>query len=312
MRQWRIGSFSMGLILILLGVGLIIERLGGTLRALDLVITWWPLALILLGAEILAASFLIKNEQFKLKYDGWSIFMMIVLFFFCLGSYSLSYSGVIPQIREAITMSEYNCALPEQEADLAGIKKVIISSQAESLEIRSTPGEKLSILGQATIQAVQIEEAKNLARQSVAETNTVGDMLYVHIGRVPGKGNAFRQGGDYSRRTVFVPAETPLEVFGSEYGGHFTVNLDSLSAPWSIENAGPVKINLVPDLNLTLTGTVPWRKDNLAGNMDWKYTRGENPDREIHEKINGEIKIREGRWPLTVFSDDFIEANLRP
>ena len=58
MRQWRVGSFSMGLILILAG-----------------------------------------NEQFKFKYDGWPIFLMIVLFLFCLGSCSLSYSGVIPHIR---------------------------------------------------------------------------------------------------------------------------------------------------------------------------------------------------------------------
>ena len=90
MRQWRVGSFSMGLILVLLGVGLIVDHYSAAHKALELVITWWPLALILLGIEILAVGFLSRNEQFKIKYDGWSIFLMIILFFFCLGSYALS------------------------------------------------------------------------------------------------------------------------------------------------------------------------------------------------------------------------------
>jgi len=82
-----------GLDPVLLGVGLIIDHFSGNLKALELVTNWWPLALILLGTETLAVGFLSRNEQFKIRYDGWSILLTIILVFFCLGSYALSYSG---------------------------------------------------------------------------------------------------------------------------------------------------------------------------------------------------------------------------
>ena len=44
MRQWRVGSFSMGLVLVLLGIGLLLYQLKGAPAALDLIFNWWPLA----------------------------------------------------------------------------------------------------------------------------------------------------------------------------------------------------------------------------------------------------------------------------
>ncbi len=312
MRQWRVGSFSMGLILVLLGVGLIIDRFSGTPKALELVITWWPLALILLGAEILAVGFLSQNEQFKLKYDGWSILLMIVLFFFCLGSYAVSYSGLIPQIREALSISEYSCAIPDQEIELTGFKKVILSSREGDLELHSISGEKLTILGQATIRASSAEAAEELARQSQAEIKTVGDTLFIQINQVPEQKNIFRYNYSSSGRAIFVPAGISLEVIRPHTGNNTTLSLDSLAAPWSVDSGGPVRVNLAPDLDLTLFGSVAWSRDNLTGNTDWEYTSKEDPDNFPHQKATGKIKLGQGRWPLVISSEQSIEVNLRP
>lgn len=311
MRQWRVGSFSMGSILILLGLGLIIDRFGGTPGAFELVITWWPLALILLGMEILAAGFLSGNEKFKIKYDGWAILLMIVLFFFCLGNYALSASGVIPQVQEALSIAEFTCALPDQEIDLAGIKKVIVSSRESDLELQSVPGGKLTIFGQADIRASSAERAEELARRAEAEIRTVGDTLYIRASRAPGQGNIFRS--DYSKtgRLIFVPAGIPLEVSCAGYGGSTILRLDSLEAPWSIDCGGSVRTYLSPDLDLTLTGQAPWSRDNLTGNAEWVYTSDPGSEHGARS-ATGTIKLGEGRLPLLISSDDRIEVNIQP
>lgn len=313
MRQWRVGSFSMGLILVLLGVGLLIDRFSGAPRALELVINWWPLALILLGAEILAVGFLSRNEQFKIKYDGWSILLMIVLFFFSLGSYALAYSGVIPQIQEALSISEHRCTIPDQEVDLTGINKVIISSfQGEDLELHSIPGSKMTILGQAAIRASSAETAEDLSRRAGVDIKTIGDTLFVQTIPVPGQNNIFRHNYSRSNRAFFVPAGVSLEISSAGYDSSITLSLDSLEAPWSIENGGPVRVNLSPDLDLTLLGTVSWSRENLTGNADWEYTSvEEDPDNYQHQRATGKIELGQGRWPLLIYSEQRIEANLR-
>lgn len=312
MRQWRVGSFSMGLILVLLGVGLILNQFSGTPKALELVANWWPLALILLGAEILASGFLSRNEQFKIKYDGWSILLTIILVFFCLGSYALFYSGIMLQIRETLSLTEHSCTIPDQETNLTGINKIVISSQEGDLELHSISGNKLTVLGQATIQASTAEQAAELARQAQAEIKTVGDTLFIRTNQVPERNNIFRSNYSKSARAIFVPADIQLEVTRPYTGSNTILNLDSLAAPWSVDSGGPVRINLAPDLDLTLSGSVTWSRKNLTGNADWVYTSEEDPDNGPHQKVSGKIKLGQGRWPLVISSEQSIEANLRP
>ncbi|HOB29545.1 MAG TPA: hypothetical protein PLW51_03450 [Bacillota bacterium] len=312
MKQWRAGSFSMGLILVLLGIGLILDHFSGAPAAIELIITWWPLALIMLGAEILAANFLSRNERYQVKYDGWSILLMIVLFFFCLGSYSLSSSGVMSQIHEALSFSEYSCAIPDQEINLTGIEKVILSSQESDLELRNTPGDKLTILGQATIRAASAEMAETLAELAQAEVNTVEDTLFIRINRVPEQKNIFGHDHNRTGNAIFIPAGTTLEVVSSGFESSTLISLDSYAAPWSVDSEGPVRVYLDRDLDLTLFGTTTWSRENLTGNADWEYTSPDDPDNDSSQKVTGKIKLGQGRWPLVISSEQSIEVNLHP
>lgn len=306
MRQWRVGSFSMALILIFLGIGLIATHFYETTKAFELVITWWPLALILLGAEILVAGFLSRNDQLPLKYDGWSIFLVIILFLFCLGNYTLYYSGVIPEIREAIAISEHSCPVPDLEIDLAGINRVLVSSRGGDLELHSISGNKLTILGLAAIPASTPEAARELAEATGAETRVIRDTLYIRIDPVAGQNNIFRGSSSRSSWALFIPAAATLELDASDYYSSIALNLDSLKAPWSIENRGPVRVNLSPGLDLSLYGSVPRSRENLTGNAGWSYSTGEETAGSA-----GEIRLGQGRWPLQISSGETIEANIR-
>lgn len=68
MRQWRIGTMSLGLTLLLLGVGLVYAQIEQS-RAASLLLDWWPLIFVVLGLEILAQYVINRKGEFQMKYD---------------------------------------------------------------------------------------------------------------------------------------------------------------------------------------------------------------------------------------------------
>lgn len=84
MRTHRVGTITFGSILILLGILLLIHLFVPTL-SYSAIISYWPVTLILLGIEILAANF--RSEKVTFVYDGWAIFLlfMVLCFTGCMG-----------------------------------------------------------------------------------------------------------------------------------------------------------------------------------------------------------------------------------
>ncbi|MCL1819354.1 MAG: hypothetical protein FWG36_01715 [Oscillospiraceae bacterium] len=81
MRHWRVGSLSMGLILIFAGAIMLISLLT-SFDMLWIITTFWPVIMICLGLEIMLHLFVKKNDDVKIKYDVLSIifagFILIV------------------------------------------------------------------------------------------------------------------------------------------------------------------------------------------------------------------------------------------
>ena len=88
MRQFRVGTFSMGILLIAVGVLLLLGRFAG-ISSIKLILDFWPVILIILGIEILTYVFVSKEDQPKIKYDGLSIFIIILLIFLS----TIAYAG---------------------------------------------------------------------------------------------------------------------------------------------------------------------------------------------------------------------------
>ena len=60
MKRWRVGSFSMGIILVALGVIMLVSLLT-RIDILNIIITLWPVIMICLGVEILLHLFIQKG-----------------------------------------------------------------------------------------------------------------------------------------------------------------------------------------------------------------------------------------------------------
>jgi len=56
MRKWRVGTISMGILLVATGILLLLGEIKGISGAM-LILRWWPVILIVLGVEILGFIF---------------------------------------------------------------------------------------------------------------------------------------------------------------------------------------------------------------------------------------------------------------
>lgn len=89
MRQWKLGTLTLGALLIILGILMIIFRVTG-FSVIDKILIWWPLVLIMLGLEILAYNFFSNSVPPKMKFDGFSVFAIILLILFSISSFILT------------------------------------------------------------------------------------------------------------------------------------------------------------------------------------------------------------------------------
>ncbi len=97
MKNRRVGTFTLGAMLIAVGAVYLVHLFAPGAVDLLFVMRFWPVVLILLGTEVLISYFINKDD--KMRYDGWAIFLIICLigFAWCMaaGELFLEHSGVV-------------------------------------------------------------------------------------------------------------------------------------------------------------------------------------------------------------------------
>jgi len=91
MKRWRVGSLTMGLVLIASGITLMISLLT-RVNLFNVILVAWPIILVALGIEILVHLFVKKDEDVKIRYDGLSIVFISVLLMFSLLFYAATFA----------------------------------------------------------------------------------------------------------------------------------------------------------------------------------------------------------------------------
>lgn len=312
MRQWRVGSFSMGLVLVLMGVGLLLDRFSGITTTLEIMINWWPAVLILLGLEVLAAGFFFRSEQVRLKYDFFSMLLVAVFFFVSLAGYALTYSGLIPAIQEGLLSYEHTVSIPAAEIPLDGIEKVVLSYTDGDLELHSAAGDSVQIFGQALVYAPTEEKSEKLVDSGAIETHRSGNTLYISVNQLPARAGLFNSGVRRVSRTVLIPANVSLDIQGDSLHYQLVqVKIDQLAAPWSIDSVSRVKVLLSPNLDLSLHGKTTQHQAFL-GNADWQITEQENETESYYYSATGTFELGEGTWPLYINTQSEITADILP
>ena len=130
MRRWRVGSLTMGLVLILFG-GVTLTSIIAGFSPVHILMTLWPVILICLGAEILLHLFVRKKEEeeVKLKYDVLSIlfigFLLFVSSIFCAFTYVTELYGSREALAEALGIRN-DTVYEEYSQELPGADELVV------------------------------------------------------------------------------------------------------------------------------------------------------------------------------------------
>lgn len=81
MRKHRVGTITLGCVLILMG-GLCMAHMFIPSLSYAAIFRFWPVILIALGVEVLLAQG--RSEKVEFFYDGWAMVMMVLLILLCM------------------------------------------------------------------------------------------------------------------------------------------------------------------------------------------------------------------------------------
>jgi len=104
-RHWRVGTWSMGIALLAMGVLLLISRFDGS-QWLDLSLFWWPVILVFLGLEILIYLWISPEENPVLRYDIFSVLLLSLLGAGYTTIAVLNSTGLLEEVRSTVGSRE--------------------------------------------------------------------------------------------------------------------------------------------------------------------------------------------------------------
>ncbi|MEQ8174951.1 MAG: hypothetical protein ABRQ26_07745 [Syntrophomonadaceae bacterium] len=259
MRQWRVGTISMGLLLVGGGLGLMAAQYNT--QAITAAMRWWPLLLVVLGIEVLVYTYLKKSEDGRVRYD---IFSIIIILFLVVSGVSLKTAqdvGIAEWVQEQLRLSNYTIALPETQVQIPSqVQKIVLSSEQNSqLEIRSTSIETMLAGGNIMVRAKSKEEAQQMAEQALkVSTREAGNTLFITL-----------SGGHNLK--ISLPARVELEVNAPSQKVALTA--DKVLASYVIIGGSDSEV-LLPagaDLSITAVNDAPAR---ISGNLAWTTSAG--------------------------------------
>jgi hypothetical protein len=266
MRIWRVGTFSMGFSLLFLGLILLFSQVL-ELELYQVLISWWPIILVVLGIEILVYLVLSKQEKPFLKYDFLSIFFVGILGMVGIGFAILSTTGIMEKASEVLERKEQTLDLPAFSYKLDGsITRIVVKTERQPITIEGTPSKEVSMIG--TYRATLLKNEKLVERaEDILSVKQLGDTLFIELKELPRQSGPFDSYSSVSA-TLLIPSDRKLEVIARDNSIH--VKPRTLLSDWNIENASEVSLQVRKDddLSVSVTGV----QEVLGQEEEWKIS----------------------------------------
>ncbi|WP_209859019.1 hypothetical protein [Paenibacillus shirakamiensis] len=208
-KLWRVGTLSMGLSLLWLGIVILIAQWKG-LSAFDAAMNWWPVIFIMLGLEIVFYTLLFRQK--KMYYDVLSIFFVGMLSVGCLMFAGLTSLGLIKEVRESIVSDKLTHRIPVTAIPLAsGVTKIIVEGvYPEQVKVDYAPVKDMKMWG--TYESTSEPEGALTEKydKEAISFNQVGDTLYVQLINPPKA--LFNEGASQLTATLVAPKGMNVKV----------------------------------------------------------------------------------------------------
>ncbi|CAN7484305.1 hypothetical protein LJR015_004751 [Peribacillus frigoritolerans] len=297
MRTWRVGTISMGISLVGLGLVLLVSQIAD-MNLTTILLSWWPLLFIILGTEILFYIYLSRKESSFVKYDILSILFVGLLGTTGIVLILLTSSGLMDQVRAAVNSEEKTVNLPgfNQKAG-KGIQRVVLDSGPYPLTIESGNDGEVSVFG--TYGERVMKDADSLLKKAedylLVERN--GDTLYISFKDLPIQNGLLDSGTMNLKATLIIPAELAVEIDGQS--NDLVLKPRKLLNDWSVKDSGNLSVFLQDNSDIKIDAR---EAEELEGPENgWKMTevKQETNEQGIVKK-NGIFNTGEGKHTLTV------------
>ncbi|MBP1925077.1 hypothetical protein J2Z76_000934 [Sedimentibacter acidaminivorans] len=289
MKIKRVGTISMGIVLVAFGLILFVSQIKQS-SALNMISTMWPIVLVLLGLEILWFRYSSKDENIAIKYDIFSIFIVFAILFVNIGIYAVTEVGVMSRLQNMVLSEDYNmdAVINEYIID-KNINKIIIN-EIDNLDIRATEDNKISGICKLNIYAISQEEAKKLSSEEYIKYKKSGNTLYIYAASNRNNNNSYSNPGSVE---MFLPSNIDVEVTDC-------YNLDlvysNFNNTWLFDRVNRINVRLDEISNVKINAFVE-SLDLLGGNIKWSFNS-------FGEYIKGE-----GANLIKILSSDNIIVN---
>ncbi|WP_054957371.1 hypothetical protein [Paenibacillus dakarensis] len=214
-RQWRVGTLSMGISLLFLGISVLIAQWKGP-ELLESALKWWPIIFIMLGLEIVGYTLFFRKGEY-VKYDVFSILIIGFLTICCLGMAALSSTGLLDLIRKETGAVYETVQLPEIDMNVPkGVTKVIVQgNDIYHVKTDSSSSSKLLVFGSLnTTESDLLKKEDYLS--SLIQTRQAGNVLYINVSEPPHS----RLNRGYNKLDVTVSVPSSLKVIVRDQQGN--------------------------------------------------------------------------------------------
>jgi hypothetical protein len=147
MKRWRVGSLSMGLVLLAFGILLLVSLIV-KINVINIVYTLSPIVLICLGIEILLHLFVKNSDDVKIKYDFLSIIFISAVLFIGTCVYALTgFIGLFETKQEMFSAfgirNETICNEYSKEFDNAD--EIAVFGTFQDIQVLSADSDKIKV-----------------------------------------------------------------------------------------------------------------------------------------------------------------------
>lgn len=314
MRTWRAGTVSMGITLLIMGLGLLYAQINEKL-VLDLIAKWWPLIFVLLGTEILWQSWQARKNSSKITYDILGVFIIMILLCFGLTMEAMYESGLIEQCRTSLISQNYELLNASDPIPVdAGLKKVIIEQSSDPLEIVSCSTDKITASRKANVTSTSRNEAvKTLKESQILQTRRQGDTLYIAF--PSSRSASFMPAGINSQyNTIYLPEDLQISIYSGV--SDLKIHAARISNDWYINGIDSASLDLPVASNLLLTAQTNSR-DELQGNASWEIKDAmQSGKSDIDEpepvRTEGSVLLGTGQFKINIKSNGPVSLDILP
>ncbi|WP_299744634.1 MULTISPECIES: hypothetical protein [Rossellomorea] len=313
MRTWRVGSISMGASLLFLGIFLLFSQLLKWDSAYVLA-GWWPVLLIVLGAEILVYLYLSRQEKPILQYDFLSIIFVAVIGTLGIGFTVLQATGLMEQMQAFFDSEVKTADLPSYNHQVGDdVKRIVVDSSYYPITIETVTDKEVSVFG--TYRGTFSGDRPFFSKpEDYLLTTQKGDTLFITLKGLP-ESNGWRQSGQEMQATLVVPASKSLEI-SSNYND-VTLKPRTLSSSWEVSSSGMVNLVLPSSEDLTINAE---NVGDIQGeDAEWQFLEQANVPESEEEGIEDEgnpnksatLKLGTGQHPITISHSDQVNVSIK-